>query len=142
MKGTYEFLEPVLPDMQVIVHFSYFNERSSHFEIIGEKEFSFCDDFINSAGILHLWKTKYFSDLPDKCPVKEGTYKMNVKIPLKRNNWDPILKLMIPRSVPSAKLYKLDFIYYLKKGEPVGLFRIMFQLKSSKMYRKNWRNWN
>lgn len=86
---------------------------------------SFCRNFIMPGGTFYNIKTKFFKDLPDRCPLRSGEQHHLKKVIFSRfrEDWDAGLKSVIPPVMPDAEKYRLEIVFYNERNRKIGLLR-------------------
>lgn len=129
IRGTLEMKLPLTDNMEMEVNaFRYLNDVV---DLVDNRTVSHpCYQWFNESGAAHGVKSTFIPDVPDKCPMQPGLYSIKqVVIPRFREDWDPKMSRLIPRSLPKADKWRIDVKYFDADKQYLGFYRQEFILK-------------
>lgn len=126
IKGSYKFSPPLRDSIHSIARIFVY-QYENRWQLLNSTRWYPCRDIINHGGMLNVWQHIYIIDLPDQCPV-DGVHRIDLKLPIKREKWDPVMRILIPKYILKGEKYRLDLTFYYRDGTLAGLFVLEFKL--------------
>uniref|UniRef100_A0A336MJH0 CSON000128 protein n=1 Tax=Culicoides sonorensis TaxID=179676 RepID=A0A336MJH0_CULSO len=127
MTGTMKLLNDITDDNNLDVNI--YRQDGGGWHGIVQREFEGqCTTLMSKKGFGYPVKNLLFKVLPEKCPVKPGTYNFSQVMPRYRREWSKEFAALIPALVPTADKWRIDVISVNSEKQKVALIRFEFRL--------------